>query len=251
MWLSHRSGPGAHHGFLILVGLALCALCARASAAQETDGVPEAAYGRADIETIRGTVNAIVSDPEFMPRKTFGQWLQEKLRKWDRPNLNLSSRVATVIFSVFMIWCLLALVAILGHLCWTIWLGVRPSGGLKGAGGVSGLPADEITSPEELWSRSTALAGAGAFREAMGLLLLALLRRLETRQIVTFHRSKTNGEYVAEYPSDLAGREAFAAWVGAFERTIYGGLPVVGQTYEAMTSAAERIIHDAFKSEPI
>jgi hypothetical protein len=233
------------------VGLALFASCARGSASPGAHGGLEAEYRRTDIETIRGTVTEIVSDPAFMPRKTFGQWLQEKLRKWDRPNLDLSSRVSAVIFWVFMIWCILALVAILAHLGWTIWLGVRPSGNLRGAGGVSGLAADEITSPEELWNRSTALARAGAFREAMGLLLLALLRRLETREIVTFHRSKTNGEYVAEYPRDLAGREAFAAWVGAFERTIYGGLPVVGQTYETMTSAAERIIHDAFENEPI
>ncbi|MHC4518814.1 MAG: DUF4129 domain-containing protein [Planctomycetota bacterium] len=251
MLRSDTSGTADRLRCLVFVGVVLSAVSLGRPAAGTVREVPERPYRRAEAETIRGLTNEIVSSPEFTPRKTFGQWLNEKLRKWDGPHLGLSSGVGRVVFSVFTIWCVLALLAILAHLGWTIWLGARPSGTQRGAVAGGGGPGREIASAEELWGRSEELAGSGAYREAMGVLLLALLRQLETRNVVSFHNSKTNGEYVAEYPGDVPGRRAFGEFVGAFERSIYGGLPVARKTYEGMTSAAERITHDVSEYKPI
>jgi hypothetical protein len=236
--------------WLVLVGLAFVVLSPGKSQAAEVDVAATPAYERADAETVTRLVNEITSSPEFMPRKTFRQWLHEKLGRRDGPKPNLPKGVGAVIFWAVTIWCVLALVAILIHLAWTIWVGVRPARDQRApAGGYGG--ADDITSPQELWSRSQGLARAGKFPEALAMLLLALLRRLETKKIVSFHKSKTNGEYVAEYPRDLPGRREFAQFVEAFERSIYGGLPVARRTYETMTSTAERIIHDASEDTEI
>ncbi len=230
--------------YLVLIGLALLVFGLGRVSAGETSSVSAQAYQRPEAETIATLTDELVSDPEFMPRKTFMQWLNGKLRKWDRPNLGLPEGIGKVVLFVVMLWCVLALLAILAHLGWTIWLWTRSAGGRTGAASDRDLPVDEITCSDRLWERSRELARSGAFREAIGVVLLALLRQLEAREIVSFHKSKTNGEYVAEYPSDLCGCKEFMKFIGAFERTIYGGLPVARPTYEAMASTAQRIIDD-------
>jgi len=238
-------------GAVLLVSLALVSLFGAASVAEDATDASTGSYPRPDAEVVRELANEIVSSPEFMPRKTFSQWLNEKLGRWDRSHLSLPDGVGKVISAVIIIWCLLALLAILAHLGWTIWLWARPSGAWTRASIGHGLSTDEIESPEQLWDRSQALARTGAFREAMGIMLLALLRQLETKGLVSVHRSKTNGEYLAEYPSDLPGRAEFASLIGTFERSIYGGLPVAGRTYEAMTSAAKGIIQNVSQDATI
>ena len=99
-------------------------------------------------------------------------------------------------------WCLLSLLAILGDLGWTIWLLVRP----RESSSMAELPGSseryENASFEQLWERSAELARAGEFRAAIGVLLVALLHRLDALKVLHFHKSKTNGEYVREYPGE-------------------------------------------------
>jgi hypothetical protein len=59
--------------------------------------------------------------------------------------------------------------------------------------------------------------------------------------IVRFHESKTNGDYIREYPSGYAGRDEFRKFVLMFEQTIYGGLRSSGQIYRQMNSLMEHI----------
>ncbi len=235
--------PGQASRGLLLVMLSLVLLCLGRSLAQENRPIESQGYERPEAETIEKVTHEIATDPKFLPQKTFMQWLSDKLASWDRPDLNISEGVGRIIYWIIVIWCIGALIAILAHLIWTISLAVRPGRTQPGTTNVI-KALEAITSPEQLWARSRELAGTGQFREAMGALLLALLRQLEQQRIVRFHRSKTNGEYVTEYRRDLAGHGDFSDFVRTFERIIYGGLPVARQTYESMTKVAERIIHD-------
>ncbi len=201
-------------------------------------------YERPDAQTIKEHTRQILSDPQFAPRKTFSQWLLEKFRRWDRPDVRLPRGIGTFLLWAVIAWCLLTLLAIFIHFLWTIWvLFRRPQ--------VSGFPlgADgsvlyERLSFDQLWQKSQDLAQRGSYRDAAGLLLLALLRRLDASRVLRFHTSKTNGEYLHEYPAQSPGRSQFAQFVAAFERSIYGGLEVPKQTYETMNSLAERIVSD-------
>jgi hypothetical protein len=201
-------------------------------------------YERPDAQTIKDHTRQILSDPQFAPRKTFAQWLQEKLRRWDRPDVRLPRGIGTFLLWAVIAWCLLALLAIFIHFLWTIWVLVRRPQ-------ISGIPLGaegsvlyERWSFEQLWQKSQDLAQRGAYRDAAGVLLLALLRRLDASRVLRFHTSKTNGEYLREYPGQAPGRSQFAQFVAAFERSIYGGLEVPKQTYETMNSLAERIVGD-------
>lgn len=236
-------GRASRSVLLLVLVLSLGLLSMSPSPAQEIRSDQTTAYDRPEAETIETVTQQIAADPQFLPRKTFMQWLGEKLNRWGGPDIDLPKGLGRVIYWIVVIWCVGALIAILGHMIWTICLAVRPSSTPSGAAD-SIKALEKITSPEQLWIRSRELAEAGQFREAMGALLLALLRQLERRHVVRFHRSKTNGEYVSEYRRDLAGYGEFRDFVATFERSIYGGLPVARQTYDNMTTAAERIIHD-------
>ena len=190
----------------------------------------------------------IVSDPRYAPRKTFWQWLTEKLAKWGGPRLPRGVK-DFLVWSVAT-WCILTLLAILAHFVWTIWLLMRPQ-----RGSATDLPGDsedyESASFEQLWERSAELARAGAFRAAIGVLLVAVLRRLDALKILRFHKSKTNGEYVREYPGQLAGRREFVQFVVAFERNVYGGFEIAKPTYDTMSTLARQVLSDVSQKPPI
>ena len=229
--------------FMIVFGVATTTGLGSATPAS----LPSANYPRTDVDTIRTCTQEIVAHPRFAPRMTVRQWLIEKLGRWDAPDMDLPEGVGTFLSTVITIWCLLTLVAILAHFVWTIWLFARPARTRTGDGLGGGSEAQEITSPDELWLYSQRLAQTGAYRGAVGVLLVALLRRLEAMKVLSFHKSKTNGEYVREFPAQRAGRQEFAQFVMTFERSIYGGLDIRGQTYDAMNSLARRVIDDVSK----
>jgi len=210
---------------------------------------PPAVYARADTETIRAQMEKILADPYYAPRKTFGQWLREKLLRWDGPHL--PKWLTSFLYHAVLLWCILTLLAIFAHLAWTIWLLVRPQQDSPAAA-LSGGPEDyETASCEQIWERSAELARNGAFRDASGVLLLALLRRLDSLKVLHFHKSKTNGEYVREYPSQRAGRREFGQFIAAFERHIYGGSDVGRPAYDTMTTLAQQVLGNASEKPPV
>jgi hypothetical protein len=231
---------------LALAVAALVSLRAAAPAQAAAGG-----YERADAQTIRDGTREIVSDPRFAPRKTFWQWLGEKLLRWDRPDVDVPEWLKEAAGWTVITWCVLTLLAILGHAAWTIWMLAGPA--RRRSAGALGDDADayESASCEQLWERAQALAGTGAFRAAAGILLVALLRRLDALKVLSFHKSKTNGEYAREYPDDRAGRREFTQFIAAFERSIYGGREVPGRTYEAMSQLARRIIDSVSQNAQI
>jgi hypothetical protein len=202
-------------------------------------------YERPDAQTVKACTRQIVSDPRFARRISFGEWLADKLAHGRDPGAKLPGWLGEGLLWTIIIWCVLTLLAILAHLMWTIWLLVRPA---RHSVGTENSPRPDwydAATAEQLWQRSAELAQRGAFREAMGVLSLALLRKLESMQVLRFHKSKTNGEYVREYPPQRAGRREFARFVATFERSIYGGLAVPEQIHRTMSALAERIIQDA------
>jgi hypothetical protein len=85
------------------------------------------------------------------------------------------------------------------------------------------------------------LAELGRFREALGMMMLVLLRRLDERGIVRFNPGKTNGDYVREYPSVGPGREEFQSFSGTFDVLVYGGGSCRQETYRNMQSLFEQV----------
>ena len=196
---------------------------------------------RADADTIKLLTHQILSEKDFTPRKTFWQWLEEKLFKLRRPKLNLGQGWTNIICWIIIIWCILTLIAILIHFIWTICVLIRTNVNSSAVKRTKGSQSVKVTSFEELYKMTQELARKGEFREAIGMMTIALLRWLESIDIVRFHESKTNGDYFREYPSDYAGRDEFRRFVLLFEQTIYGGIQSNGQIYRQMNSLMEDV----------
>jgi hypothetical protein len=236
------------HEFLRLLSVTyvMAMVASLGSAATSSQG--PARYERPDAQTVKACTRQIVSDPRFARRMSLGEWLAEKLAHGRGPGAKLPAWLGRGLLWTILTWCVLTLLAITAHLVWTIWLLVRPARHIVGTEDSLQPDGYDAATAEQLWQRSTELAQRGAFREAMGVLSLALLRKLESLQVLRFHKSKTNGEYVREYPPQRAGRREFARFVATFERSIYGGRAVPEQTHRTMSALAERIIQDASQS---
>jgi hypothetical protein len=198
-------------------------------------------FDRAEVETIRMHTRQILSDPDLAARTTFWQWLGGKFSKWEKPDFKLGSGWTKFILWVLIIWCVLTLLAILAHLIWTVRLLVWPNSHRQNTMGGSSHEPLKNMSLEELYKRVQKLAEKGAFAEAISVMIVALLRLLDSVGTIRFHESKTNGDYVREYPSDHVGRSEFRQFVLIFEQAIYGRLHGERQTYSQMNSLMEQI----------
>jgi len=243
MWKRPRNRPSCVRTALLLVVLGGLLRPSVAVCAIATDApLEQAQYHRADAETIRSETQNILNDPRYRPRKGFWQWLKEKIFGWDGPDIDLGHTWPRIVFWIFAIWCVLALLAILGHFIWTVVVLLR---GLVGKRGTSlrqprfGRMAQH--SYEDLCRQMDALALRGLFREAVGVMMVALLRWLDETGILRFHESKTNGDYVTEYPRASAGCEDFRRFVLAFDATVYGGEACKRRAYQELNAIFERV----------
>ncbi len=237
-----RRCPRAVRGLLLIL---LCVLCLSAGQALAAEGAeaPPGSFQRADADAIRRQTREILDDPRYQPEKSFFQWLGEALSHWKGPDL--PAGVGSFLGTVVVIWCLAALLAVLVHLVWTIVTMVRASRfGPRGAGLNGLLGAEASASYEDLQARMRELAAEGAFRPALGVMMVALLRWLDGAGIVKFHTSKTNGDYLRDYARTRAGAGYFRRFVIAFDAIAYGGVSCGARTYERMLDLFEEIRHD-------
>jgi hypothetical protein len=198
-------------------------------------------FDRPDAEIIKVHTRRILSERNFAPNKTFMQWLMEKLSRWDKPNLHLGERWGTYILWFVTFWCIFSLIAILIHFIWTISLLIRSNIKLTGTTRSRNTERLRITSFEELYKMAQELARKNSFREAVSLMMAALLRFLDSINVIHLHDSKTNGDYIRECPLDYACREDFRKFVLMFEQNIYGGFHSSHKIYQQMDSLMEKI----------
>jgi hypothetical protein len=228
-------------GWVLLAMAGIATFAPRACFADEK-ALPVAwSFERADVDTIRMHTRQILSEPHLAPRKTFWQWLEEKFSKWEKPDLHMGSGWGKLIQSVFVIWAVLTLVAILIHVIWTACVLIWPGALRRNVTAAPGAEAIKITSFEELYKLAQALAEKEAFYEAVSMMMVAMIRLLDSIGIVHFHESKTNGDYLREYPSGLTSRNEFRTFVLIFERTVYGRFHCDRQIYGQMNSLMEQI----------
>lgn len=217
------------------------------AAADNRDFKP-AAYQRPDAETISAETRRILSDPQLSPRWSFGQWLLSKISDWNIPYLG--SGFAGVLSWIVLIFCGLVVLGLLALLGWTIyvlWQGRarRPDRG----GARSHADVVRAASFDKLFEMMRRAVASGDYAEAASLMMIALLRWLSDRKIVRLHDSKTNGDYVREYPGELHNRDLFRRFVLAFDATVYGHRACGHGDYQALDTLFRRIRSDAGKEQ--
>ncbi len=221
----------------LLVGISGFLLDARA---QST--VVAESFVRPDVAAIRAQIRSILSDPDFAPRKSAWQWLTEKLSHIDAPDWNLPPWLGEGLIWLLLIWCLLTLLAIIAHLIWTLIVFLRNKGGHFGANWRNSIPvAQGRLTFEEICRQMEELAAVGRYRESLALMILALVCLLDRRGILRLRESKTNGEYLREYPFERGDRAEFCQFVLAAEDYVYGGSTCPPHIYRELFSRFDRL----------
>jgi hypothetical protein len=197
-------------------------------------------YSRADAGTIRQITEEILQDKNYAPHKPLWQWILENLSGWV-PRLGNHTGFGRFLAVFLVTWCVLTLLAILIHLVWTliIYFGGGSAGSPR-AGQPAHLTRNAIT-VERLQEQMQELVGLGQWREAVGIMLVVLIRWLHSVQVVQFHPSKTNGDYLCEYRS-AGSRESFQRFIRGFDGLVYGGRSCGHNEYQNMRQHYEAII---------
>jgi len=247
----HRCNSSSRLGAAFLLALLISSVCSLAhvplASAREPAGPPR--FQRPDPETIRAEGKDILSHRRFATRRNLlqriRQWLAEKLARLRLPSLGLGSGLGRVVWWIIIIWCVLTLVAIIGHIVWTLATFVRGTRGSR-----LGLKRPHFErlrerSFKELTEMMRELAQQGKFREAIGVMMIALVRWLDGADVLKFHQSKTNGDYVREYPAARAGRGEFRRFALIFDGTIYGGSKCDSKEYRRMNNMFEQVLDHA------
>jgi hypothetical protein len=116
----------------------------------------------------------------------------------------------------------LVLVAILGHLGWTVWRSLRPAG----PGPAPAPAASPVRDAAWHLAEARRLGAAGRFGDALAHRFLSVVLELDARRVVQFHPSKTPAEYAVEARLDQRGRTDLADLAARLYRHLFGGVPV-------------------------
>jgi len=207
---------------------------------------PTEAPPRPDAETIRAETENILAGPPFIERRSLVEsiidWFIEKLRAWEGPSLGGAGGWLSVLQWIILTWCVATLVAILAHFVWTLVTVIRSRRAGRFGGfrhGAAAAFAEASIGELEQWRDR--LAREGRFREAVAVMLLLLLRHLEACDLLRFHASKTNGDYVREFPRDRDERDPFRRFVRACDVAVYGRAACGARLYERLGSDFVRI----------
>jgi len=207
-------------------------------------GRSPAARSMPNAATVKAEAARILANSKYAHHMSFREWLLSKLAAWRLPHM--SSGFARVLLWIVAIWCILSLLAILGHIIWTLYK-LLAGGRRSSAEPDTSFESVRQKSFEELRQLGQQLSAEGRFREALGMIMLALLRRLDDFRVIQFHQSKTNGEYMREYPASVPCRDDFCQFVLSFDSEVYGGASCGQATFQRMNSLFEQIARDACK----
>lgn len=117
---------------------------------------------------------------------------------------------------------------------------LRPTTRRRRAPGAGDAPV-RLDAPADHLAAAAAARAAGALREAMRQELLAALSALETAELISYGRHRTNREYARGLAGTAAATD-FAALVDAYDRRFYGLLPVDEAGLDAVAAAAARVL---------
>ena len=202
---------------------------------------PDFSYTRPDKSDILTHLENIKSDPEFRVSKSFFQELIEKLFSFKLPKFDISPKLSKTISFVLFAWCILTISALVIHLIWSIWLIARPE---ELRVSISGQESTDIIYDktfQELREMAQAYFNEKEYAKAIEMLMAALLKGLDSAGILRFHESKTNGDFIREYPADISGRKKFTEFIRFFDQAVYGRDKGYQDTFIVMENLMEQI----------
>lgn len=197
------------------------------------------AFERPDTEVIRAHMEDLLADDYYQPRKSFLQHLRDFFFGRDLSLPSPGPGLGRFLFWAFLIWCCVTLIAILIHFIWSVIKMADFGKPVRRSAGAAAAAPEK--SEAELKVLAREMAQAGNYYLAVTFLMLATLKRLDAKGLLRFHASKTNGDYLQDFPRETAGYPDFKTYVDIFEKSIYGRLIPERTAFEQMEPLAGRL----------
>jgi len=191
-------------------------------------------------DSVRQVVRQVFARPEY-------EWIETVRRHWLR-DLWWALRDWLARFSEnhptgarLLFWgALIALLALLFHLGFTVWRIYRATVAAPRAAAPGAAPM--MLDARRLLARADALAADGRYTEALACRFVALVLELDRRRVLTFHPSKTPAEYAREAQLGDTGQANFAGLVTRLYRHVFGGEPADAAEYREFGAAAGALL---------
>lgn len=226
----------------LFIALALLLPASPASAAEEAPS---------DAEQVRQEFDQIFAQPEFrrlrhgVPQKAENaapDWL-DRFVEWLK---SLFDREGSS--GLGALWQVLAYTALAVLVSLVIWLIVRAVnswrhvesekqvGARRALEGEAALPPGDL-SADEYQRRAEELAARGAYREAVGQLILGAMSRIERAGLIRFRHGLTHRDYLRALRGRVAPQQAFRTQVAVYEPICFGRRPADEEHYRAAFEA--------------
>lgn len=179
-----------------------------------------------------------------------GHWLLETAKgvgQW-------FSDMPTWLVWLLTIWMVLALLAILAHMGWSLWLmlagparGGTDSERARWAGDLLGI--DDLD-PQGVHAQALKLLQSGQWTQAVRWLYVAAILRLDLQGRIVFRPSKTNADYLRELRPHAPQQEQFRRLTQWFEQVVYGRTEPDADLCRAMAEAYQTLQPDEALARP-
>jgi len=181
-------------------------------------------------DSLRAVIDTVLNRPEYgwdQPARHTNWLLQlfQNFAAW----LDSLRTQSPGLFSLF-VWGLLAvLLLILVHGGWVMYRTVR---GASASGSREAAPS-RVAVRDARWYQQQAdrLAALGHYADAMQAAFISLVLRLDARELLRYHPSKTPREYAREANLQAAEKSRLGDSVRALYACVYAGAPCTAITY--------------------
>jgi hypothetical protein len=215
---------------------------ALAVAAMGADPDPPAAAQPAVYRAaVREAAREVLARPEFADSAADQPGWWESFLEWLQGVLGGVGRVARAlpewVFWLIVVWMVLALVAAIVHMLWTLYQMLAP--GRASAEARSERRASEILGIRDLdlegvLGRGRALLEQGRFSDAVRHFYVAAILELERHGALLPTPAKTNRDYVRELGATPRWQAPFQELTRRYERSAYSGVPTDREQCDAM-----------------
>jgi hypothetical protein len=228
---------------LVLLALALGALAAAPAAAAAADRRD----GGGGPPTPRETIDVlleVLGRPEFEGSEEEEEGLLLVLSNLLSDLVDEVKRLREThrgVYRLLVGWLAATVLAIVGHVAWSVW---RGSAGSRAGSAARASPLDPALAtragrdPARMLARADAAAAAGRPAEAVPWLYLALLFRLERAGRLEFDAARTGREYADALARRPADRSLWNGFLDAHDPVVFGARPCDGAALAGLRARA-------------
>jgi hypothetical protein len=218
---------------------------AAASAADET--------GAAYRQIARSAIQEVLARREFADLhadpyafwRMIGDWIDRFFERVD----GFLKGLPPWLFWIVFVWMVLTLLAILGHLIYTLVMLLRGISSPLRSNPQSGRIAGELLGIKDLdfdtvLAEARRLLAAGDWPAATRYFYVAAILWLDRQGWIAFKKSKTNRDYIDELASRSRIQGSFRRLTADFEPIVYGGRTPESSTIHDIATTVESLLHE-------